>query len=307
MLPLKDYLANPAILFSSLLEHYGTWIPERIYLKWLFRLKTGNRLDLIHPQSFGEKIQWLKLYNRKPEYTEMVDKIAVKGYVADILGSEYVIPTIGVWDNPDEIDWDSLPFQFVLKTSHGGGSSGVVICKDKSSFIKQEAISRLKKSMRNDIYRILKEWPYKNVPKRIIAEEFICPEHDAKDLADYKWYCFNGEPVFCQVIQNRSIKETIDFFDTKWVHQDFIGLNPLAIHATEQPSRPHDLEGQIRIARKLSKGIPFVRVDLYQAEERIFFGEITFYPMSGFGRFVPEQYNTVLGNMLVLPAHSNQK
>lgn len=307
MLPFKDYFAHPTILLSSLLEHFGTWIPERAYLEWLFRLKTGNRLDLSHPKSFGEKLQWLKLYDRKSEYTGMVDKLAVKDFVSRKIGAEYVIPTIGIWDNMDDIDWDSLPMKYVMKTSHGGGASGVVICRNKNVFDRQKAIKVLSNSLKKDIYRILKEWPYKNVKKCVFAEEYICPESNMDDLTDYKWYCFNGEPTFCQVIQNRSTKETIDFFDTKWNHQDFIGLNPGAIHATNQPSCPHNLERQIRVARVLSQDIPFVRVDLYQVEDRLFFGEITFFPFSGLGQFMPEQYNMILGNMIVLPTHPNQE
>lgn len=287
-------------LLQSLLTHFGTCLPDKVYLKCLFRLKTGKRLNLKNPQTFSEKLQWLKLYNRKPEYTQMVDKYAVKDYVAKIIGNEYVIPTLGVWDKPEDIEWDKLPNQFVLKTTHGGGSTGVVICKDKTVFDKQKAIEKLNVSLKRDIYRLFREWPYKNVPKRVIAEQYIAPATNVKDLPDYKWYCFDGEPVYCQVIQERSTNETIDFFNTEWKRQEFIGLNPAAAPAAVTPTRPADLATQIHIARELSKGIPFSRIDLYSVDSRQFFGEITFYPMSGFGSFSPDNYNVILGQMISL-------
>ena len=192
------------MLIVSLLQRYGGWIPDRIYLKWLYRLKMGKKLDLKNPKTWSEKLQWLKLYNRRAEYTMMVDKYAVKDYVAGIIGKEYIIQTIGVWDKIEDIEWGFLPDKFVLKTTYGGGSSGVVICKDKSAFDKNKAIVRLKKSMKQDIYRSLREWPYKNVPKRIIAEQYIEPSKHLNDLPDYKFFCFNGKPKYCQVISGRA-------------------------------------------------------------------------------------------------------
>lgn len=305
MLPLYQYVKTPKKLVVLLLQHYGGWIPDRVYLKWLYRVKMGKKLDLKNPKTYSEKLQWLKLYDRKPEYTMMVDKYAVKDYVAGIIGERYIIPTIGVWNKLEDIEWDILPDKFVIKTTYGGGSSGVVICKDKSTFDKNKAIAKLKRSMKQDIYRSLREWPYKDVPRKILAEEYINPAPIVTDLPDYKWYCFNGEPKYCQVICDRSSKETIDFFDIEWNHQDFIGLNPVSGSkfkpAANTPSRPQNLELQVEIARKLSKDIPFSRVDIYEVDEKEYFGEITFYPASGFGVFDPDRYNEVLGEMLVLP------
>lgn len=306
MLLVKHYISNPRSAAISALEHLGLWLPDKTYLKWMFRLKMGKRLNLRNPQTFSEKLQWLKLYNRRPEYTQMVDKYAVKDYVAKIIGDEYIIPTLGVWDKPEDIEWESLPDKFVLKTTIGGGSSGVVICRDKSTFDRENAIKRLKYSLDNDdIYRTLKEWPYKNVPHRIIAEKYIDSVPNVKDLPDYKWYCFGGEPKFCQVIQNRSTKETIDFFDTEWKHQDFVGLNhvigPAFDFAVTEIERPSHLQTHLQIARKLSKGLPFSRIDLYETGNNTYFGEITFYPMSGMGVFKPDQYNDILGKMIELP------
>jgi len=274
---------------------------EALYLKTRFRLEMGYGLDLKHPKTFSEKLQWLKLYNRRPEYTTMVDKYAVKDYVTEKIGAEYVIPTLGVWNTPEEIEWDKLPDRFVLKTTHGGGSGGVVICRDKAKLDKRQVIEKLASSLQQDIAYYSCEWPYKNVQRRIIAEEYLDPTPDVKELIDYKWYCFDGEPKYCQVIQDRHSKETIDFFDTEWNHQEFVGLNPAAGPAAEVPRRPRNLNVQIEIARKLSKDIPFSRVDLYEIGEKEFFGEITLYPASGFGSFTPDQYNYILGAMLTLP------
>lgn len=275
---------------------------EALYLKARFRLEMGYSLNLKHPQTFSEKIQWLKLYNRRPEYTTMVDKYAVKAYVAAKIGQEYVIPTLGVWNTPEEIEWDKLPRQFVLKTTHGGGSGGVVIIKDKESIDKGAVIRKLSSSLKQDIAYYSCEWPYQNVPRKIIAEEYIEPEEGVADLPDYKWFCFDGEPRYCQVIQDRHSHETIDFFDTEWNHQEFIGLNPAVSHAVSPPNRPKNLETQINIARKLSKGMPFSRIDLYEVNGKEYFGEITLYPASGFGVFSPDKYNDTLGRMLTLPS-----
>lgn len=253
-----------------------------------------------NPQTFTEKLQWLKLYNRKPKYTTMVDKLAVKDFVSERIGPEYIIPTIGVWDSVNEIDIDSLPSSFVLKTTHGGGSGGVVVCKDKSKFDLESAKRKLNESLKSDIYINYREWPYKNVPRRIIAEKFI-EIPGKKDLTDYKVFCFNGEPRYIQVIQDRNTNETIDFFDTEWNHQEFIGLNPKVKNATKIPDCPHNFNEMLSIARKLSEGIPFVRVDLYQTQEECLFGEMTFYPASGFGRFTPDSWNLMIGNLIKLP------
>lgn len=301
MLPLFNYLKNPNLLFDSLLRHYGGWLPDALYIKLRYRFQVGKRLELQHPHSFQEKLQWLKLYDHNPEYTRLVDKVLVKDYVASLIGKDYVVPLLGVWDNPEEIDWDALPDQFVLKTNHSGGNTGVILCREKSSFDRQKAISRLRISLKNDVYRDLREWPYKGINKRVFAEELLVSPSEEKDLPDYKWYCFNGEPKYCQLIQNRTTSETIDFYDTEWRHQDFIGLNPAATHAATLTERPSSIDVQLRIARELSKNIPFARVDLYCVGERVYFGEITFYPFSGMGAFSPSQYNEILGEMIVLP------
>lgn len=268
------------------------------YLRKLFRYTMGRELNLQNPQTFSEKLQWLKLYNRKPEYTRMVDKYAVKEYVANIIGEEYIIPTLGVWDKFDDIDFDSLPNQFVLKTTHGGGSTGVVICKDKSAFDKKRAKSRLEKSLKSDIYISLREWPYKNVKKHIIAEHFLIGNNQ-NDLPDYKFFCFNGEPQYCQVISGRNSITTIDWYDKNWIHQPFHEPKNYPFSKKEH-SKPSCFNEMLVLAGKLSQGHPFLRVDFYEVNNKIKFGELTFFPTSGMGGFEPEKWDYEFGKMIII-------
>lgn len=303
MLPLRTYIEHPKIFLTSLLREYGGWIPDKQYLQILYYLKMGKRLNLKNPQTFSEKMQWLKLYNRKPEYTIMVDKLAVKDYVAHIIGAGYVIPTLDVWERPEDIDFDRLPNKFVLKTTHGGGSSDVVICKDKTHFDRETAVEMLKRGMKKNIYKSLREWPYKNVPRRIIAEKYIEDWANLDgEMTDYKFYCFNGIPVYCQVIGNRHTTETIDFFDMDWVHQLFYGLNPLggpfAFPAGITPSCPPHLDEMKNMAERLAINTLFCRIDLYDTTRQPYFGEYTLYPASGIGIFSPTEYNDILGRMI---------
>lgn len=299
MLSVKKYIQKPTLLLLALLMKIGTWLPDEIYLRVLFRLKNGYWLNLKNPITFCEKIQWLKLFNRKDEYSIMVDKFLVKKYVSDIIGEKYIIPTLGIWKSVEDINWNILPKSFVLKTTHGGGNCGVIICNDKDKINKDSVIQRLNKSLNQDIYRKYREWPYKNVKKRIMAEEYVM---DLKnhDLIDYKFFCFNGNPVFCQVIQNRRTKETIDFFDMNWMHQDFVGLNPLVNNADIPPVKPVNLDLMKSLAARLSKNIPFVRVDFYDVNDKVYFGEITFFPASGFGAFSPDKWNLEIGKLINL-------
>ena len=296
--------SDRSTFMAAIIQNFFGWLPDKTYLQLLYRFKMGHRLDLNHPKTFTEKIQWLKLYNRRPEYTLMVDKYAVKKYVADIIGEKYIIPTLGVWDKPEDIDWDALPNEFVLKTTHGGGSGGVVICKDKKTFDRNKAILTLRDSMNSDIYRSLREWPYKDVKKRVLAEKYMAPKdmvnNPIYDLSDYKFFCFNGEPKYCQVIRDRHSKESIDFYDMNWRHQEFVGLNPIASNGINPVPRPLLLDDMICICHKLSENMKFVRIDMYVIDNRIYFGEITFYPASGMGLFNPDKWNEELGNQISL-------
>lgn len=293
---------NQGTFFASILENLNFLFSDRLYLQLMFRCKMGYWMDFDKPKTFCEKMQWLKLYNRDPLYTTLVDKFAVKKWVADKIGEEYIIPMLGVWNNANEIDFEFLPNQFVLKTTNGGGGD-VVICKNKSSFDKENAVKHLNQGLKKCIYGKLREWPYKNVPPRIIAEKYIDFENssnnnDSSDLVDYKFFCFNGIPKFCQVIRNRSTKETIDFYDMEWNHMPFVGLNPVAKNGLIPVVQPKNLKDMISICEKLSEGFPFIRVDLYNVDGKIYFGELTFYPLSGLGVLEPGEWNYKLGDMI---------
>lgn len=304
MQSLNNYIRKPKMLGIALLSHFGTWLPDSLYLKIMFRLKMGYRLDLKNPSTFNEKLQWLKLYNRKPEYTRMVDKSEAKIVAENILGKGYVIPTLGVWDKFEDIDFSSLPDRFVLKTTNGGGGGGVIICRDKSKLNFSSAAEQLNSSLKANIYRHLKEWPYKNVKPRILAEKFMVDE--SGELRDYKFYCFNGEPkVFLVASERFSGHRTyFDYFDMEGNHLPFTqgGMNnPVT------PVLPSTFEEMKQVAIKLSYGLPHVRIDLYSVDEKVYFGEFTFFDSSGFEEFTPREWDNVFGNWLKLPTTSNER
>ena len=290
--------------FATILQNINFLFPDKLYLTLLFRLRMGYWIDWKNPKTFSEKLQWLKLYDRKPEYTVMVDKYAVKDYVAEKIGKEYIIPTLGVWDSPDDIDWDCLPQKFVLKTTHGGGGSGVVICKDKVTFDKADAIAKLKKSLNRCIYNSLREWPYKNIRKKIIAEVYLENTTQSSgefDLKDYKFFCFNGKPEFCQVISGRTKNMCVDFYDMYWEHQPFHEPKDYPFSVAGH-SKPFCFEEMSRLASELSNGLSFLRVDFYEIGNQIYFGELTFFPTSGYGGFEPKEWDYKFGEMVKLPS-----
>ncbi|MBP5526037.1 MAG: hypothetical protein J6Y11_10615 [Paludibacteraceae bacterium] len=290
---------------DSCLNNLGFLLSDKIYLTLKYRLKMHQWINWNNPRTFTEKIQWLKVNGFRPEYTNLVDKFAVKEFVAKKIGVQYVVPTIGVWESVDDIDWDSLPNQFVLKTTHGGGGCGVVLCKNIKQFDRDSACRKLRRSMKITDGAIFREHPYENVHKRIIAEELLTDYEDKEcdedcDLADYKFYCFNGTPKYCQVIRDRRKKETIDFYDMKWNHMPFVGLNPDASNGEISVKKPLLLDTMIDICKRLSEGMPFSRIDVYFVNNKIYFGEITLYPASGFGEFSPSEWNMKLGDLLIL-------
>lgn len=299
MQALVNYFKYPRSIGIGLLKRFGHDIlSDKLYLKWMYRLEMGKRLDLRNPQTLNEKIQWLKLYNRNPEYTIMVDKYAVKKYVADIIGEKYIIPTLGVWDKVSDIDFDSLPDRFVLKTTHGGGSGGVVICKDKSSFDFDVAKKKLSQSLKRDIYRNLKEWPYKDVPKRIIAEKYV--QDSRGELNDYKFYSFNGKVDLVLVCCDRGSGNTkFYFFDRNWQLKRYNKMGKNAPSDFTMP-KPDGIEKMFEIAELLGKNTVYSRIDLYNVDGTIYFGEITFFPASGFDKGRLPEIDLMFGQMLDL-------
>ena len=301
MQAISYYLTHIGPTLGSMLERLPFLIHnEERYLKLLFRLKTGHSLDLNKPKRFNEKLQWLKLYNHQPEYTDMVDKYEAKKITEKRIGSKYIIPTLGVWDSVEEIGWDSLPQQFVLKTTHGGGGVGVVICKNKDCFDKVKAENRLSKSMKLSGYEGLKEWPYKNVHRRILAEQYM-EDANNHQLIDFKFHCFNGVPKVVLVCQDRySGKGTSkDFYDMDWNHLEI--SREMNGNAMAQMEKPGEFDEMVQIAKVLSNNMPFVRIDLYLANHKIYFGEYTFFPASGLSNFYPDKWDFVFGEWLKLP------
>lgn len=298
MRKISYYLAHPKETFLYAFIACSHFLPDRLHLKFLYRLEMGKKLDLNNPQTFCEKLQWLKLYNRKAEYTMMVDKLSVKKYVSDTIGSQYVIPILGIWNQPEDIDFESLPERFVLKTTNGGGGEGVYICKDKSQLDKREAIKRMSHSLKTDIYKTRVEWPYKNVVKRIFAEQYM-EDESKNELKDYKVLCFNGEPKYIEVDSGRFGDHIRNIYDINWNLQPIaIGYkNDLSVHF-ERPTR---LKEMVEFARIFSAGIPFLRTDFYVVGERLFFGELTFFQRSGMTPFYPQELDLKLGEMIHLP------
>lgn len=273
-------------------------LSDEEYIALRFKRSFKRKLNLNNPTTFNEKLQWLKLFDRRPEYTVMVDKHAVKQYVSEIIGNEHIIPTLGVWDKFDDIDFDTLPDQFVLKCTHDSG--GLVICRDKTKFDKQKAKKKLTKSLENDFYLRCREWPYKNVPRKIIAEEYI-EDTKTKELRDYKFFCFDGEPKALFVATDRQSKGKevkFDFFDMNYDHLDVRNGHQ---NAKTLPERPRQFELMKELAQKLSAGIPFVRADFYEANGKVYFGELTFFHFSGFVPFSPQKWDYILGDWLKLP------
>lgn len=291
-------MKTPRDIGKSFLYHIGEHFPDALYLRLMYYFQTGKRLHLRHPVTFNEKLQWLKLHDRKPEYSTMVDKYAVKAYVANIIGKEYIVPTLGVWDSPEEIDLDKLPNQFVLKTTHGGGGKGVVICRDKDKLDRAETIRHLQAAMKHNFYKNFREWPYKNIMPRIIAEEYLSDNDNEYGIKDYKFFCFNGEPLYCGVFSGRWSKMGADYFDMEWLHLPFtLKGNPFA---ESVPAKPQHFETMRHLATQLAAGYPHIRVDFYEVNGKVYFGELTFYSASGFGQFSPEEWDKIWGKNLKL-------
>ena len=269
---------------------------DETYLKLKYKACLGKVLHLDNPQTFNEKLQWLKLYDRKPEYTTMVDKYAVKKYVADIIGEEYIIPTLGVWYHFDEIDFDKLPNHFVLKCTHDSG--GIVICKDKNKLDLKSAKKKIEKCLKRNYYWSSREWPYKDVKPRIIAEPYM-EDSKAHELIDYKFMCFNGKVKCSFTCSERFSKDglKVTFFDKDWNIMPFERHYPAS---KNPPKKPINYDKMIQFSEQLSQGISFVRVDFYEINGQLFFGELTFYPGSGFEEFTPEEWDYKLGDFLKL-------
>jgi len=269
-------------------------ISDEKYLKFIYFLCFKRKLNLSNPVTFTEKLQWMKLYDRREIYTTMVDKYAVKEYVSKKIGKQYIIPTIGVWDNFEQINFDELPNQFVLKTTHDSG--GIVICQDKGTFDIKSAKKKLDGCLKRNFFYLAREWPYKNVKPRIIAEPYITDENN--QLNDYKLFCFSGKVKMLYVASDRGIDTRFDFFDQEFNHLPFENTHP---NSDKKVVKPYGFEKMKELAESLSEGYPEMRVDFYDIDGKVYFGEITFFLMGGFVPFEPDEWDYTIGSWLNLP------
>ena len=297
------YLSDPSYRFTVNKRKFGVYdkLSDEDYIKKQFKAVFGRKLDLESPETYNEKLQWLKLYDRDPLYTKLVDKYLVREYVKEKIGEEYLIPLIGVWERAEDIDFDSLPESFVLKCNHNSG--GLFICKDKGQLTPEkiaEVRVKLDRSLKYDFYLHSREWPYKDVPRRIIAEKYMEDESE-KELKDYKFFTFGGKVKAILMTTGRfdKGKTGFDFFDENC--QRIEGLKRGKPNSKGDVKLPKETEDMIALAEKLAAGIPQVRVDLYLVNGKIFFGEMTFFPGSGFTKFEPEKWDRIFGDWLTLP------
>lgn len=274
------------------------WLPDEAQIRLVYRLKMGRKLNLKNPETFTEKLQWVKLYDHKPVYTRMVDKYEAKGWIEEQVGAEYVIKTYGVWERFEDIDRDALPKEFIMKTTHDSGT--FMICSDKASFDWETAKKRMEKSLKRNYFVRSREWPYKNVKPRIICEELL-KNADGKPLSDYKFYCFDGTVRMSHITFGRGSAEglSMNYYDRD--------LNVLPVQHYKYPryhgefTPPKHYEKMVELAAVLSKGVPHLRVDFYEANDRIYVGELTFFTDGGFGAYDPAEFDKTVGSWMTLP------
>ena len=270
-------------------------IPDNLYIQMMYYVKLGRKLNLKKPELFNEKLNWLKLYDRNPQYTKLADKYEVRKYGKAMIGEEYLIPLGGVWDSEEEIPYEKLPERFVLKCTHD--SASVIICKDKCRFDQTETGDKLNKCLKTNYYWASREWPYKDIRPRIVAEQYMEDESHT-ELKDYKIYCFGGKPALIQVDFGRFVHHERNLYDTSWnyINERFEYPNNPEV----QIKKPECLEEMLVLAAKLSGRIPSVRIDFYSVNNRPYFGEITFYQEGGYGRFSSEEFERKLGQEILL-------
>ena len=283
-------------IIKKIFRYFLNFIPDRIYIKLQYLKKTGKFLNLNNPILFNEKIQWLKLYNQKPQYTKMVDKYEVQEYITNIIGDEYLIPIYGVWDTFNEIPFKIIPDKFILKCTHDSGSFR--ICKDKHSFDMEAAKKHFNNALKRNYYFGNREWVYKNIKPRIIAQKLLIDETD-EDLRDYKIFCFNGEPKLVQVDFDKFSNWKMNYYSPQWEYQHLSLVHPTSPE-TIIP-KPELLEQLLQLTKVLTIGIPHVRVDFFVVNKKIYFGEFTFYNYAGYEQFYPYEWNKIIGDWLILP------
>lgn len=299
---IRRYLRNPYYaLGDDLIKAHPEWMPDKYYIKVLWKQMMSYPLNLRNPKTFNEKLQWMKLYDRNPLYTELVDKLKVKDWVANRIGSKYVIPTLGIFDSVDDIDVSLLPDRFVLKCNHDSG--GVVICTDTNKFNLEDAKQFLTTRINHNFYWEYREWPYKNVVRRVFAEAFIeDPSKQINDfsfpgLKDYKFFCFDGYPQIMYIANDRGESPTTDFFDMEYHHLPIQMKDP---PSKTIPEKPKNFELMKDLSRSLANGFRQVRVDFYDTGEKVYFGEMTFFHSAGFSEVHPYEWNIKMGEWIPL-------
>lgn len=274
--------------------NYTSILPDKVYITKLYKKRLNKEINLKNPKTYTEKLNWIKLYDRNPIYSVLADKYAVRNYVKEKIGEKYLIPLIGVWNNVDEVDFEKLPNNFVLKCNH---DNGVVICKDKSSFDRETAKLELLCHYNRNYYKKCREWSYKKIKKKIICEKYMA-DINQPVLVDYKFFCFNGRVKALFIATNRPIDTRFDFFDRNFNHLPILNGHP---NADSKIDKPKDFDTMINIAEKLAEGFPHVRVDLYYINGQIYFGEITITHFGGFTPLEPDEWEFKFGEWLELP------
>ena len=294
----KLIIRNPSSLISMLGEHgLLNWMPDKTYLSLWSSSCLGYKVNIDNPRTFCEKLQWLKLHDRNPLYTQLVDKYEVRKFVAEKIGEEHLIPLLGgPWDSVDEIDFDALPSQFVLKTTHDCG--GIVICTNKGSFDREAAKAKLAKHLKRKYYCGNREWPYKNVKRRILAEKLLEVE-SGNDINDYKFFCFNGKVEFMKIDFDRRTYHRANYYDRNFTLLKF-GETAYPPDFEREVSKPKCFDKMIGLAEKIARDFKFVRIDFYEVKGKVFFGEATFYPSSAVGKFTTPTADSDIGNLLEL-------
>lgn len=292
---IKELVPN---FYAKLRYTYFKMLTDKSFIQKYYFKHIGQEVDLINPIEYSEKLQWLKLNWYDSYAIKCADKYEVRSIISQKVGSKYLNELYAVYNSVDEIDISKLPKSFVLKATHSSGYN--FVCENKNLVDWQMKFKELKKWLNHNYFWETREWVYKDIKPRIICEKYLSESEEVTSLTDYKIYCFNGEPMYCQVIRDRGSGGTIDFFDKEWNHMEFTGLQRLP-HSSEKIEKPKKYKEMLEISKTLSKDFPFVRVDFYYVNEEIFFGELTFFPRSGFGTFDPPEWNARIGNLLQLP------
>lgn len=284
-------------------NYYKYMLSDKDFIKKYFKKQNSREVNLTNPVEFTDKLQWLKLNWYDPVATQCADKFEVREYITKRVGAEYLNELYGVYESLEDIKIEELPKSFVLKATHSSGQN--IVCEDKTLVDWELSFKKMRNWLKTNYFWSTREWVYKGIKPRIICEQYLTDEENLHGLTDYKIYCFNGKPTYCQVIKERGSNGSIDFFDTQWNHMEFTGLQNMP-RSIEEIKKPEKYDEMLRVSQELSKSFPFVRVDFYYVNNKIYFGELTFFPGSGFGTFDPPVWNERMGNLLKLPPLKNK-